>query len=479
LRRIALTLLLWAGFWGLGLALAGALLSLPIAELVYEGSVSFPGVLAGLGGVTVLGALRPRGWFGKAKVAPRQPLRREQVPALAEFVDGVARRAGAVRPDRLVFADYATAYASTERRWGIPWRREVGIGLPLFAVLGRDELAAVLTHEFGHHLGGDTALGPWVYRTRRSLGGALFTLDESSFFLDLPFRAYGEMFLRVSAHISREQERAADRRAADAFGAGAMAGALLKTYRLAPLWDVYFEAEVVPLLQRGIRVPLLDGFRRFLAEPERRTEVTRRIHEALHREPSPWDSHPSLEKRLEELGFGKAAPAALERLDPGGGCLDLLGGEGAAEDAWYGVAVSGSPTPMSWDELGDKAILPALSGALTGARLPDPSTTPIASLPRMLSSGAALWDRARADAVDVFSPEAKRQRARRLLTDWLAASLGARGFQAQVRPGAHLRLRRGALTVEPADLVERLAAGTLAEVDYLAFCEAVEGGGES
>src|SRR5216684_4013214 len=55
------------------------------------------------------------------------------------------------------------------------------------------------------------------------------------------------MFLRVSAHISREQERAADRRAADAFGAGAMAGALLKTYRLAPLWDVYFEAEVVPL----------------------------------------------------------------------------------------------------------------------------------------------------------------------------------------------------------------------------------------
>jgi len=236
---------------------------------------------------------------------------------------------------------------------------------------------------------------------------------------------------------------------------------------------------VVPLLQRGIRVPLLDGFRRVLAEPDRRYEVTRRIHEALHREPSPWDSHPSLEKRLEELGFGKATPAALERLDPGGGCLDLLGGEGAAEDAWYGVAVSGSPTPMSWDELGDKAILPALSGALTGARLPDPSTTPIASLPRMLSSGAALWDRARADAVDVFSPEAKRQRVRRLLTDWLAASLGARGFQAQVRPGAHLRLRRGALTVEPANLVERLAAGTLAEVDYLAFCEAVEGGGES
>src|SRR5216684_3771859 len=124
------------------------------------------------------------------------------------------------------------------------------------------------------------------------------------------------MFLRVSAHISREQERAADRRAADAFGAGAMAGALLKTYRLAPLWDVYFEAEVVPLLQRGIRVPLLEGFRRFLAEPDRRYEVTRRIHEALHRAPSPWDSHPSLEQRMENMGCGKTSPAALERLDP-------------------------------------------------------------------------------------------------------------------------------------------------------------------
>jgi Zn-dependent protease with chaperone function len=479
LRRIALTLLLWAGFWGLGLALGGALLSLPVAELVYQGSVSFPGVLAGLGGVTVLGAIRPRGWFGKAKAGSRQPLRREQVPALAEFVDGVARRAGAVPPDRLAFCDWATAYASTERRWGIPWRREVGIGLPLFAVLGRDELAAVLTHEFGHHLGGDTALGPWVYRTRRSLGGTLFALDESSFFLDVPFRAYGQMFLRVSSQISRETERAADRRAAGAFGAEAMAGALLKTYGLAPLWDVYFESEVVPLLQRGIRVPLLDGFRRFLAEPDRRPDVTRRIDEALHRAPSPWDSHPSLEQRMQELGFGKTARAALQGLDPGGGCLDLLGGERAAEDAWYGLAVNGTPSPMSWDELGDKAILPALRGALTAARLPDPSTTSIASLPGMLASGTALWDRARAGGIDVLSPEAKRQRARRLLTDWLAVSLGARGFEAQVRPGAHLRLRRGGLAVEPAALVERLATGTLEEADYLALCEAVERGEKS
>jgi len=474
LRRVALTIVLWAGFWGLGLALGGALLSLPIVELAYQGTLTFSGVLAGLGGLTVLGALRPRRSWGKREGASREPLRREDVPALAEFVDSVARRARAVPPDRIALADHATAYASTQRRW-ISRRREVGVGLPLFALLGRDELAAVLAHELGHHLGGDTALGPWVHRTRRSLGAALFALEESSFFLDVPFRAYGAMFLRVSSQISREQERAADRRAAQAFGAGALAGALLKVHRVAPLWDVYFEADVVHVLRRGIRVPLLEGFRRFLAEPDRRPDVARLVEEALHRAPSPWDSHPSLEERLEVLGFAGRARDPAEQLDSSGGCLDLLGGERAAEDAWYRLAVTGSPTPMSWDELGDKAILPALASVMTELRLPDPAKTAIAAVPGLLASGA-LWKAVRGAATDILSPEAKRQRNRKLVADWLAASLHARGFESQVRPGAHLRLRRGALAVEPADLVERLAGGTLPEVEYLAFCDAVERG---
>ena len=50
---------------------------------------------------------------------------------------------------------------------------ELGAGLPLLAWLSRSELESVIAHEFGHHVSGDLALGPWVHRTRRTIGGAL------------------------------------------------------------------------------------------------------------------------------------------------------------------------------------------------------------------------------------------------------------------------------------------------------------------
>jgi len=41
------------------------------------------------------------------------------------------------------------------------------IGLPLMQIMTVSQMRAVLAHEFGHYYGGDTKLGPWVYRTAR------------------------------------------------------------------------------------------------------------------------------------------------------------------------------------------------------------------------------------------------------------------------------------------------------------------------
>jgi len=46
-------------------------------------------------------------------------------------------------------------------------RRVMGLGLPLLQVLSVYQLRAVLAHEFGHFHGGDTKLGPWVYKITR------------------------------------------------------------------------------------------------------------------------------------------------------------------------------------------------------------------------------------------------------------------------------------------------------------------------
>lgn len=49
---------------------------------------------------------------------------------------------------------------------GVGSKRVMGLGLPLLNALTVSELRAVLAHEFGHFVGGDTSLGKWIHKTR-------------------------------------------------------------------------------------------------------------------------------------------------------------------------------------------------------------------------------------------------------------------------------------------------------------------------
>jgi Zn-dependent protease with chaperone function len=82
----------------------------------------------------------------------------------------------------------------------------MGLGLPLLRVLTISQLRAVLAHEFGHYYGGDTKLGPWIYKTRSAIGRTLDSLrghEGWSSLLQLPFLWYGKMFLRITHAVSR------------------------------------------------------------------------------------------------------------------------------------------------------------------------------------------------------------------------------------------------------------------------------------
>jgi heat shock protein HtpX len=63
---------------------------------------------------------------------------------------------------------------------GVGSRRVMGIGLPLLQLLSVSQFEAVLAHEFGHFHGGDTHIGPWIYRTRAGIGRTLSTLQRMS-----------------------------------------------------------------------------------------------------------------------------------------------------------------------------------------------------------------------------------------------------------------------------------------------------------
>ena len=462
ISKAVLALALWLGFWGLSVAIAGALFWVPYAQGTAGDGVQPTGWLALVAGGGVLWAVRPRGWFARREKG-WGPLSRDEAPRLHAFVREVASRCGATPPDELGLEDAVTASIGEERRWGLVRRRRVNIGLPLFAFLDTDELAAVLAHEFGHHQGGDLMLGPWVYRTRASLAQAVDSLEGSALFLDVPFRAYGRMFLDVSGSVSRDQELAADARAAAAYGRHAAWRALERVHRLAARWSVYLHGVAIPVVEHGCKVPLLEGFRTFLRRPALRAELESRVQEIESRARRPSDTHPPLPERLAAIDAHGSALAATR--EESRGCLDLLGGETAAEALFYARATSGKLTEVGWADVAREVLVPAQvkrfqQGPLALDRVGPSALTHLlddwTSLARALSSGGPSF----------LSPAAERLRVHRLLEEWLGAALALCGFVPTLEPGGALSLRRGQETVEPEAIVRALVEGRLSADAY-------------
>ncbi len=469
IRRALLAAALWLGFWGVGLAVPAVLLWVPFAQLRYGGELGLAGVVAGVGALVVLWALRPRGLFSRSHDDGRRvPLATAEHPELHALVARVARESGAPSPEELQLIDQASAFIAVERRWfGLRKRYVVGLGLPLFALLTKDELASVLAHELGHQTGHDLALGPWLYRTRSNIGHAIGALEGSAFFLDVPFRAYSKLFLRVTASVSREQELAADAQAARLCGGGATGRALRKVAAFGPLWDAYLEQDLVPLIETGLRPPVIEGFRRFLAQGARRRDVEKQLAAAAAEPPSVWDTHPPVAQRLQALGV-PLAPGDLAL--PEDSCLALLHGERAVDEAWYPRATHGDLVALGWDELAAKVLLPEMEKAFTGSLI-DPKRTPLDGLLAHLKAPDAVWELVRPRAtISLWSPASRQRRVNQALASWLAAALFARGFEPELRPGGYLLLKAGEVRVEAARWVERLAEGAVTEEEFRAAC---------
>ena len=185
------------------------------------------------------------------------------------------------------------------------------LGAALLIGLTRQQLRAVLAHELGHYSGRHTALGALTYRGKEAIGRVLTDLEGS--FVRTPLELYGRLYLAVSQTVNRRQELEADRLSAELVGSATAAEALQQSDALDPAWRLFLDRYVAPGEDVGCRPrDLFDGFRRFVADPERQRQLAE-VRANLQDPPrSIYDSHPPTTERL----------AAFRALDAGGGQAD-------------------------------------------------------------------------------------------------------------------------------------------------------------
>lgn len=308
----------------LGMA-AGALGVIPLGGFVPVLSAwlddrleSWADVVTRLGGV----------WPGASTLDPDADhgpvIARSDAPELFEEVAAAARKIG-VRPPGQIRLTYLPCCAATA--WGRN-DRALMIGLPLFSVLSRAELRAVIAHELAHLARGDATRTARAARFLTSLGQALEDRPGAAW---NPLRAWARLCHAFGswliAPIARGQEARADRFSAGIAGGGAAASALVKVALVQPIFRELIEhydpaAPNGPNLYAAFRAcwqrlpePLLMAMRhRVLAAPATAPDAA---HPALIERLAVVQAYPSRNGRPEDAEPAVRLlgdPVALERM---------------------------------------------------------------------------------------------------------------------------------------------------------------------
>jgi len=469
-RRAALAVVLMFGFYALAIAVAVGLLYIPYAELRYFHRVDYRlALFCIVGGLLILWSIIPR----PDRFEPPGPaLDESEHPELFSVLNGVARITGQEMPREVYVTPDLNAWVALRGgMMGIGGRRVMGLGLPLLQILSVTRFRAVLAHEFGHYYGGDTSLGPWVYKTRAAIGRTIEGVSRHSSVLSKLFQWYGLLFLRLTLRVSRQQELSADELAARTVGSQPLVEGLKLVHGAALAYDPYLLTEVVPALRKGYRPPVADGFRRFLNSRQISEDISAFVDAELNAgEADPYDSHPPLRERIAALA--QLPPGDQRDSDPP--ALSLLRDVDTLEGKLMGFILSDYAgkgfKPISWDELPAQVWVPAWRDNIQPRKewlkgLTPTSLTILAKEPSNLAvrlrfaPGASVTnDRHRAEAAAVVGSA-------------LSLALLARGWSLTALPGAPVVLESGGVSIKPFVVADDLSSGALSAEEWVALCE--------
>jgi len=472
--RAILAVLLTAGFYGLSLSIAGVMLFLVYAEVVYAHRINIRVtlVLVFVAG-TILWSILPR----IERFHPPGPrLQREQHPKLFALIEAVARQTGQAMPAEVyLLADVNAFVAQYGGFLGLGSRRIMGIGLPLLQILDQGQIKAVLAHEFGHLYGGDTRLGPWIYQTRAAMIRTVGNLGNS--ILQWPFRKYTELFLRITQAISRRQELVADELSVQVAGTQAAIDCLNIINRVAPAFNAYWEQEIVPVLDYGCLPPLTNGFSHFMQVEEIARAMDRSQEEAFKvQKAETYASHPAPSERMAAI---RALPYGPQPQDPRP-ALDLLDNNLAETEkrllsVLYGAESINKLTPISWQEAGRSVYVQIWQDSLQPYAPALNGFTP-ESLPNNLAVTPAFKKLLKENVQGPpnqgpVPEEVYRQIAAMLLGRALGLCLVRAGWEIEALPGEPVRLSHQEHSLHNDLIPRQLTKGELSAEDWVRRCE--------
>ena len=466
--RALLALVLLVGFYLLAIAIAAGLLILAYAMIVYARQINVQLLLVCIiSPLVIFWSILPR--WDRFR-APGPELKPKEQPRLFAEVQAIADAVGQRMPREVYLVPDVNAWVAQRGGvLGIGSRRVMGLGLPLMQALSRSQLRAVLAHEFGHYHGGDTALGPLVYKTRATIIRTIQGLGNS--IVQAPFLWYGKMFLRLTHSVSRHQEYAADALAARIVGARPLVTGLQQIHSASVAIGPYFSNVVAPALGAGYRPPFANGFARFL----RANAISDMLSKMLEAEmasvqSNPYDTHPPLQQRIAALkSIAAGEPAADD--SPAITLLDDVPGlEARLLASMFGEDKTRDLKPVRWEDLGENVhrpnwerLLKQHASALAGLTF--------ASLPELARDVPAFANRLAKAVNQQISAEQAPHLTNVIVGAALAQALLMRGWTLHAEPGDPFTLRRGEEVIDPFKIFPGLASGELSADDWRRQCE--------
>ena len=451
---------LMIGFYGLAAVVVGLLVFILYAQVKYGRRLNIRLVVfCAVGALTILWSILPR---RDRFTPPGARLTPERHPRFFRELDTIAEATDQAKPAEVYLIPDVNAWVGQRGGvMGLGGRRVMAVGLALLHSLTVSQLRAVLVHEFGHYHGGDTRLGPWVYKTRSAIGRTIMGLRRQGSILQTPFVWYGKMFLRITHAVSRGQEYAADRLAASIAGTSALKQGLKNIHKAGLVFRSFWANEFVPVLSAGFHAPLTDGFSRFAGMPAVDRAVTDAIEKSLESpEQDPYDTHPSLGDRL----------SALEKLPGGTGepgsepALSLISDVAEMEREMIGVLTGkdGLYTlrPLTWDEVATRVYLQPWEDLARqqSVALGGMTAESLADLSQEMGPLDAYFGRYSAQGL---SEEHIRGLGFTAVGAALATALWKEGWELNQRPGVGFRMRRGESEIAPFSVLPRLVSGEI------------------